>query len=47
MNKFIVISIGGWAGWWVGAHVGMATAFILSMIGSGIAMYLYNVNQAK
>ena len=26
-------------GWWLGAHVGVMTAFLLSMVGTGVGMY--------
>jgi hypothetical protein len=31
--------VGGWIGWWLGDHVGLMTAFILSMVGTGFGMY--------
>ena len=37
--SFIGATIGGYAGWFVGARVGTATAFILSMVGTGIGIY--------
>jgi len=36
---FIGANIGGYAGWVVGAKVGMTTAFILGMVGTGIGIY--------
>jgi hypothetical protein len=29
----------GSAGWWVGDHIGLMTAFTFSMIGTGFGMY--------
>lgn len=26
-------------GWWAGAHVGIMTAFIVSMVGTGVGLY--------
>ncbi|HJP58456.1 MAG TPA: hypothetical protein VJ865_00585 [Gemmatimonadaceae bacterium] len=37
--SFIGATIGGYAGWFVGAKIGMTTAFIVSMIGTGVGMY--------
>jgi hypothetical protein len=42
MNKLLVLigtSIGGSAGWWLGAHVGFMTAFMLSVVGTGVSLY--------
>jgi len=36
---FIGMTIGGYVGWWAGAPVGMMTAFMLSMVGTGIGLY--------
>ena len=33
-------SIGGALGWWVGAREGLFTAFLLSMVGTGVGLYL-------
>ncbi|MDB4880306.1 MAG: hypothetical protein JWL60_1752 [Gemmatimonadetes bacterium] len=30
---------GGAAGWWLGAHVGIMTAFMVSMVGTGAGLY--------
>lgn len=32
--------IGGWLGWYAGALVSLPVAFLLSMIGTGIGMYV-------
>ena len=36
----IGMSVGGWLGWTLGAWVGIFTAFIISMVGTGIGLYL-------
>jgi uncharacterized membrane protein YeaQ/YmgE (transglycosylase-associated protein family) len=36
---FIGTTIGGYAGWWLGARGGTMTGFIVSVIGSGIGLY--------
>lgn len=36
---FIGMSIGGWIGWFVGAWISIFTAFIVSMIGTGVGLY--------
>lgn len=35
----LFMSAGGYAGWFVGALVGIFTAFILSMVGVGVGLY--------
>jgi hypothetical protein len=30
----------GWAGWWIGAQVGLMTGFVLSSLGSVAGVYL-------
>ena len=32
-------TIGSYAGWWLGAHVGVMSAFVVSMVGTGIGIY--------
>jgi len=42
LNKvagFIGATLGGAAGWWLGARGGIMTAFFLSMIGTGAGVY--------
>lgn len=42
MNKllgFIGATIGGSIGWWLGARIGMMTAFMVSIVGTGVGMY--------
>ena len=36
---FIGMTIGGYVGWWAGAPVGVMTAFMLSMVGTGAGLY--------
>ena len=43
MNKvlgFIGATVGGGIGWWAGEGVGFMTAFMLSMVGTGVGIYL-------
>jgi hypothetical protein len=32
----------GWFGWWLGEHVGLATAVIPGAIGTGVGLYAGN-----
>ena len=36
---FIGATVGGTLGWWLGGHVGVMTAFLLSVCGSGLGLY--------
>ena len=36
---FVGATIGSYAGWALGAHVGLTTAFMLSMVGTGAGFY--------
>jgi hypothetical protein len=36
---FLGATVGSSIGWWLGAEVGTMTAFIVSVIGTGIGMY--------
>ncbi len=36
---FLGATVGGGIGWWLGAHVGIMTAFMLSMVGTGAGIY--------
>jgi hypothetical protein len=38
--SFIGATVGGYAGWYVGAVVGTMTAYSLSMVGTGVGMYI-------
>jgi hypothetical protein len=43
MRKLLVlmsVSLGGWLGWWLGARVGIMTGFFLSVIGTGLGLYV-------
>ncbi|MGD8321339.1 MAG: hypothetical protein PVJ02_12820 [Gemmatimonadota bacterium] len=33
------MTIGGWLGWVIGAKVSIFTAFIVSMVGTGVGLY--------
>ncbi len=37
---FVGMTVGGWAGWALGAAFGTMTAFIASVIGTGAGMYV-------
>lgn len=42
MEKLLVMvisTLGSAAGWWVGAHVGMMTAFLCSIVGLAIGVW--------
>ena len=44
MNKlygFLGITIGGWAGWWLGEFHSVTLAVVLSGIGSGVGMWAF------
>jgi len=49
MNKlciFIGMTVLSWLGWWLGAKIGIMTAFILSSIGAFAGIYLgWKINQ--
>jgi hypothetical protein len=36
---FVGATIGSYAGWALGAHLGLTTAFMLSMVGTGAGVY--------
>ena len=36
---FIGVNVGGMAGWWLGEHVGLMTAFLVSGAGSVLGVY--------
>ncbi len=43
MQRIVVLlgaTVGGAVGWWLGAFVGIMTAFFVSTILSGVGMYL-------
>ncbi len=42
MKRFLdlmAMSAGGWIGWIIGAWVGFFTAFIVSIVGTGVGLY--------
>lgn len=36
---FIGATAGSWAGWWLGAHVGIVTAWCVSALGTGVGLW--------
>lgn len=43
MKKVLILmlsTVGSGVGWWVGAHVGIMTAFMVSMVGFGLGTWL-------
>jgi hypothetical protein len=36
---FVGMTVGGGVGWSLGSHVGVMTAFMLSMVGTGAGLY--------
>jgi hypothetical protein len=36
---FVGATILSYVGWWCGARVGIMTAFVLSMVGTGVGIY--------
>jgi hypothetical protein len=39
MLNFLGMTVGGWIGWYVGALVSIFTAFMISMVGTGLGLY--------
>ncbi len=37
--NFFGMSAGGWIGWAIGAQVSIFTAFIVSMVGTGVGLF--------
>lgn len=37
--NFLGMSVGGWIGWQLGALVSFFTAFMVSMVGTGLGLY--------
>lgn len=37
--SFVGATIGSYAGWYIGAPVGIMTAFIVGMVGTGVGIY--------
>lgn len=49
MRKLLVLigtTIGSGIGWWLGDKFGLMTAFMLSIVGTGVGMY-YGIKMAK
>ena len=43
MSKLLVLvgsTIGSYAGWWLGAHIGIMTAFMVSIAGMAFGIYV-------
>jgi uncharacterized membrane protein YeaQ/YmgE (transglycosylase-associated protein family) len=40
MLGYLCATVGGWIGWALGAHISIFTAFVLSMVGTGVGLYL-------
>ena len=40
--NLLAMSAGGWIGWAMGAWVSIFTAFVLSMVGTGLGLYAAN-----
>ena len=38
--KMLGLSVGGWAGWWLGAHIGLITAYFFFLFGAAIGLYM-------
>jgi hypothetical protein len=38
--RLIVATAGGAIGWWLGAHIGVMTAFLVSVAGTGLGVYV-------
>jgi len=39
MLDLILMTVGGWLGWVVGAWISFFTAFIVGMVGTGVGLY--------
>lgn len=37
--NFAGMTVGGWIGWMIGAPVSLFTAFIVSIVGTGLGLY--------
>lgn len=37
--NFIGMTIGGWIGWAIGAQISIFTAYMVSMVGTGLGLY--------
>ncbi len=36
---FVFSTIGGYIGWWLGERMGIMTAFMLAMVGTGVGIW--------
>jgi uncharacterized membrane protein YeaQ/YmgE (transglycosylase-associated protein family) len=36
---FVGATVGSYLGWWIGSSYGIMTAFIVSMVGTGVGIY--------
>ncbi len=39
LSGFVAATVGSYAGWYLGAPIGMFTAFLLSIVGGGVGLY--------
>jgi membrane protein YqaA with SNARE-associated domain len=39
MIKLVASTLGSYAGWWLGSHLGLMTGFFLSIIGTAAGAY--------
>ncbi len=39
MLGFVGATVGSGAGWWIGSYIGIGTAFVLSVVGTGVGLY--------
>lgn len=37
---FIGVTVGGWIGWWIGMRLSFAAALFLSVVGTGLGLYI-------
>lgn len=42
LAALIGMSVGGWVGWEIGALASFFTAFIVSVVGTGVGLYMVN-----
>ncbi len=38
--NLVFTTAGGWLGWWLGAFAGITTAVVLSMVGTGLGLWV-------
>jgi hypothetical protein len=39
LSMLVGSTVGSYAGWWLGAHAGLMTAFVVGMVGTGFGLY--------